>query len=121
MGRHSGDLGHEVDAERRRQSRRPRHARTKRVGFIAGSASLALSDAQLATIMRLSEPLTPSCRDALLRILAHELRGRLRSATVSSIGLYERSSRQSPVRRARSRARSASGGGDGRVSPAVSR
>ena len=26
--------------------------------------------------MRLSEPLTPHCRDALLRILAHELRGR---------------------------------------------
>jgi hypothetical protein len=35
---------------------------------------LALSDSQLDEIMRLSRPLTLHCRDALLRILAHELR-----------------------------------------------
>jgi hypothetical protein len=37
---------------------------------------LALSDSQLDEVMRLCRPLTPRCRDALLRILAHELRGR---------------------------------------------
>ncbi|MFZ0460497.1 MAG: hypothetical protein WAM17_19030 [Rhodoplanes sp.] len=46
------------------------------LGLSQAPPPLALSDAQLATIMRLAEPLTPSCRDALLRILAHELRGR---------------------------------------------
>ena len=46
------------------------------LGFSHTPPALSLSDAQLATIMRLAEPLMPSCRDALLRILAHELRGR---------------------------------------------
>jgi hypothetical protein len=40
------------------------------------SLALRLSDAQLDKIMRLCQPLDPHCRDALLRILAHELRGR---------------------------------------------
>jgi hypothetical protein len=38
--------------------------------------ALRLSDTQLADVMRLCQPLAPHCRDALLRILAHELRGR---------------------------------------------
>jgi hypothetical protein len=38
--------------------------------------ALRLSDAQLDGLMRLCQPLAPHCRDALLRILAHELRGR---------------------------------------------
>src|SRR6266568_3870148 len=40
------------------------------------SLALRLSDAQLDEIMRLCQPLALKCRDALLRILAHELRGR---------------------------------------------
>ena len=35
-----------------------------------------LSDIQLDEIMRLCQPLAPQCRDALLRILAYQLRGR---------------------------------------------
>jgi hypothetical protein len=35
-----------------------------------------LSDIQLDEIMRLCQPLAPHCRDALLRILAYQLRGR---------------------------------------------
>jgi len=35
-----------------------------------------LSDTQLDEIMRLAQPLALHCRDALLRILAYELRGR---------------------------------------------
>jgi hypothetical protein len=38
--------------------------------------ALRLSDTQLDEIMRLCQPLALHCRDALLRILAHELRGR---------------------------------------------
>jgi hypothetical protein len=38
--------------------------------------ALRLSDTQLDGLMRLCQPLAPHCRDALLRILAHELRGR---------------------------------------------
>jgi hypothetical protein len=38
--------------------------------------ALRLSDAQLDGLMRLCQPLAPHCRDALLRILAHQLRGR---------------------------------------------
>jgi hypothetical protein len=38
-------------------------------------APLALTDNQLDDLMRLSQPLAPHCRDAFLRILAHELRG----------------------------------------------
>jgi hypothetical protein len=38
--------------------------------------ALRLSDTQLDEIMRLAQPLALPCRDALLRILAHELRGR---------------------------------------------
>jgi hypothetical protein len=38
--------------------------------------ALRLSDAQLDEIMRLAQPLALHCRDALLRILAYELRGR---------------------------------------------
>jgi hypothetical protein len=38
--------------------------------------ALRLSDTQLDEIMRLCQPLDLHCRDALLRILAHELRGR---------------------------------------------
>jgi hypothetical protein len=38
--------------------------------------ALRLSDDQLTEVMRLCQPLVPPCRDALLRILAHELRGR---------------------------------------------
>ena len=40
------------------------------------SLALRLSDTQLDEIMRLCQPLALCCRDALLRILAHELRGR---------------------------------------------
>jgi len=36
---------------------------------------IKLTDNQLSDLMRLSEPLHPRCRDAFLRILAHELRG----------------------------------------------
>jgi hypothetical protein len=56
---------------------------TKRVGSAPdrgpssdGSLALRLTDDQLTEVMRLCRPLTPPCRDALLRILAHELRGR---------------------------------------------
>jgi hypothetical protein len=38
--------------------------------------ALRLSDTQLDEIMRLCRPLALHCRDALLRMLAHELRGR---------------------------------------------
>jgi hypothetical protein len=38
---------------------------------------LRLSDDQLTAVMRLAQPLQPQCRDAFLRILAHELRGRI--------------------------------------------
>src|SRR5207302_7807614 len=38
--------------------------------------ALRLSDDQLDEVMRLCQPLAPHCRDALLRILAHELRSR---------------------------------------------
>jgi len=40
------------------------------------SLALQLSDTQLTEIMRLCAPLALRCRDALLRILAHELRRR---------------------------------------------
>ena len=30
----------------------------------------------MSAVMRLAQPLAPQCRDAFLRILAHELRGR---------------------------------------------
>jgi hypothetical protein len=40
------------------------------------SLALRLSDGQLDELMRLCQPLALPCRDALLRILAHELRGR---------------------------------------------
>src|SRR5262249_41949137 len=40
------------------------------------SLALRLSDSQLDAVMRLCRPLAPPCRDVLLRILAHELRGR---------------------------------------------
>jgi hypothetical protein len=56
---------------------------TKRVGSAPdrglssdGVLALRLSDTQLDEIMRLCQPLALPCRDALLRILAHELRGR---------------------------------------------
>jgi hypothetical protein len=39
--------------------------------------ALQLSDTQLDEIMRLCQPLALHCRDALLRILAYELRGRV--------------------------------------------
>jgi hypothetical protein len=62
------------------------HAETKRVRSTthrgpSSSASeellaLRLSDDQLTEVMRLCQPLALHCRDALLRILAHELRGR---------------------------------------------
>jgi hypothetical protein len=39
-------------------------------------APIRLTDSQLDELMRLSAPLQPHCRDAFLRILAHELRGR---------------------------------------------
>jgi hypothetical protein len=35
-----------------------------------------LTDDQLTELMRLAQPLQPQCRDAFLRILAHELEGR---------------------------------------------
>src|SRR6266508_2160611 len=38
--------------------------------------ALRLSDSQLDDVMRLAQPLPLHCRDALLRILAYELRGR---------------------------------------------
>jgi hypothetical protein len=41
-----------------------------------GSLALRLTDDQLTKVMRLCQPLALPCRDALLRILAHELRGR---------------------------------------------
>jgi hypothetical protein len=37
---------------------------------------LSFTDDQLTEIFRLTKPLQPECRDAFLRILAHELRGR---------------------------------------------
>jgi hypothetical protein len=40
------------------------------------STPIRLSDDQLAELMRLAQPLAPPCRDAFLRILAHELRGK---------------------------------------------
>jgi hypothetical protein len=40
------------------------------------SLALRLSDTQLDGLMRLCRPLALHCRDALLRILAYELRGR---------------------------------------------
>jgi hypothetical protein len=40
----------------------------------ADQAPLGLTDDQLGAIMRLATPLQPQCRDAFLRILAHELR-----------------------------------------------
>jgi hypothetical protein len=40
------------------------------------SLAFRLSDIQLDEIMRLCQPLAPHCRDALLRILAHQLCGR---------------------------------------------
>jgi hypothetical protein len=40
------------------------------------SLALRLTDDQLTEVMRLCQPLALRCRDALLRILAHELRGR---------------------------------------------
>jgi hypothetical protein len=40
------------------------------------SLALRLSDIQLDEIMRLCQPLALHCRDALLRIMAYELRGR---------------------------------------------
>ena len=40
------------------------------------SQPLALTDNQLDTVLRLAKPLHPACRDAFLRILAHELRDR---------------------------------------------
>ena len=39
------------------------------------SLAFRLSDIQLDEIMRLCQPLAPHCRDALLRILAYQLRG----------------------------------------------
>jgi hypothetical protein len=41
-----------------------------------GSLALRLSDTQLDEVMRLCQPLVPHCRDVLLRILSHHLRGR---------------------------------------------
>jgi hypothetical protein len=35
------------------------------------------TDDQLTQIFRFTAPLQPACRDAFLRILAHELRGRV--------------------------------------------
>ena len=56
---------------------------TKRVGSVPdrdpssdGSLALRLSDDQLSEVMHLCRPLALPCRNALLRILAHELRGR---------------------------------------------
>jgi hypothetical protein len=56
---------------------------TNRVGSVPDrgpsseeSLALRLSDSQLDGLMRLCRPLALHCRDALLRILAHELRGR---------------------------------------------
>jgi hypothetical protein len=37
---------------------------------------LRLTDNQLTELLRLAAPLEPHCRDALLRIVAHEFRGR---------------------------------------------
>jgi hypothetical protein len=42
----------------------------------ASSPPMCLTDSQLAELMRLAQPLAPPCRDAFLRILAHEFRGR---------------------------------------------
>ena len=41
------------------------------------SKPIALTDEQLTELMRLAQPLQPQCRDAFLRILAHELRDRV--------------------------------------------
>jgi hypothetical protein len=37
---------------------------------------LCLSDSQMDALLRLAAPLAPHCRDAFLRILAHQLRDR---------------------------------------------
>jgi hypothetical protein len=42
----------------------------------SAALALRLNDAQLDAVMKLCRPLAPHCRDALLQILAHELRGR---------------------------------------------
>jgi hypothetical protein len=38
---------------------------------------IKFTDDQLTEIFRLTAPLQPACRDVFLRILAHELRGRV--------------------------------------------
>ena len=40
------------------------------------SPPLALTDDQLGHLLLLARPLAPPCRDVLLRILAHQFRGR---------------------------------------------
>jgi hypothetical protein len=54
----------------------PEHATTAHSTKTPTVAPLALTDAQLDALMRLATPLQPHCRDAFLRILAHELRGK---------------------------------------------
>jgi hypothetical protein len=60
------------------ESKRVRSAPHRDLSSSASEESLALrlTDDQLTEVMRLAQPLALPCRDALLRILAHELRGR---------------------------------------------
>jgi hypothetical protein len=65
--------------------------------------ALRLSDTQLDGLMRLCQPLALHCRDALLRILAHELRGRCDIGDGELHRIARHHQGQSPVRPARSR------------------
>jgi hypothetical protein len=60
------------------ESKRVRSATHRGPSPAASEESLALrlSDRQLDELMRLCQPLALPCRDAMLRILAYELRGR---------------------------------------------
>ena len=74
-------------------------------------APLALTDDQLGAIMRLAAPLQPQCRDAFLRILAHELRDkrdvgdgelhRIAAEVIKSYRLFDPPISSAPVGRSR--------------------
>ena len=65
-----------VGALRRTQATRWGAVRLELIAMPHATPPLALSDSQLDQIMRLAQPLQPAARDAFLRILAHEFRGR---------------------------------------------
>jgi len=65
-----------ASAEDRAQRTPLRRIVNLRPGGAPVPTPLRLSDNQLAALMRLAQPLQPQDRDALLRILAYELRDR---------------------------------------------